>query len=160
MEFKFVKETLDKIGDIYIQELTDKLLSLNKSASGDLIDSLDYDVKSTAEGFILELQALEYLRYVDSGRRPGKQPPTKPIEKWIKDKGIKGRDKKGRFIKDKSTAFLIARSIGKKGIKPTHVLEDTVKDILNDNRDLVFAFQNDVDAILQSMLEGFKKSTK
>jgi hypothetical protein len=46
------------------------------------------------------------------------QPPTKAFDKWIKRKGIKGRDKKtGRFISDKSLKFRIAKSIGKKGIQ-------------------------------------------
>tara|TARA_R110001592_G_scaffold55251_1_gene168962 strand:+ start:345 stop:554 length:210 start_codon:yes stop_codon:yes gene_type:complete len=34
-----------------------------------------------------------------------------------KKKGLKGRDKKGRFITHKSLSFLIARSIKKKGIQ-------------------------------------------
>lgn len=46
-----------------------------------------------------------------------KQPPSGIIEKWIKRKGLKGRDKKGRFITHKSLSFLIARSIKKKGIQ-------------------------------------------
>ena len=47
-------------------------------------------------------------------------PPSKPFEKWIKKKGIKGRDKKtGRFITNKSLSYLIARSIYNKGIRAT-----------------------------------------
>ena len=60
--------------------------------------------------------------YVENSKSPfkytTKQPPTKAFDKWIKTKGIKGRDRKtGKFISDKSLKFLIARSIKNKGIR-------------------------------------------
>jgi hypothetical protein len=45
------------------------------------------------------------------------QPPTKALDKWIVKKGIAPRDKAGKFMSRKSIKFLIARSIGKKGIQ-------------------------------------------
>ena len=40
------------------------------------------------------------------------------LGKWIKSKGIKGRDKKsGRFISNLSLAFIIGRKIKRDGIK-------------------------------------------
>ena len=157
MEFKFTNKALEKLGDAYIQELTDRLLSLGKKASGDLIGSLDYDVVKTTEGLILELEALQYLKWVDEGRKPDTiPPPIKPIEKWIKDKGLKFRDKKGRFISRKSSAFIVARSINRDGIKPTGVLEDTINSLLTNNSELIFAFQEDVEKILEEMISKIK----
>jgi hypothetical protein len=47
-----------------------------------------------------------------------KQPPPTILEKWIKKKGIKGRDSKtGRYISNLSLAFIIGRSIKVKGIQ-------------------------------------------
>jgi len=45
------------------------------------------------------------------------QPPTKALDKWIVKKVIAPRDKEGKFMSRKSIKFLIARSIGKKGIQ-------------------------------------------
>ncbi len=45
------------------------------------------------------------------------QPPTKALDKWIVKKGIAPRDKEGKFMSRKSIKFLIAKSIGKKGIQ-------------------------------------------
>ena len=52
----------------------------------------------------------EYL----GGRRPGKQPPIKAIEDWIKAKGIKPIEDK---MSISSLAYLIARKIANEGTK-------------------------------------------
>lgn len=56
-----------------------------------------------------------YIYQLWKGRKPGKQPPTQSISQWITKKGLRGRNKKGRFITTNSLAFLIARKIGKMG---------------------------------------------
>ena len=50
-----------------------------------------------------------------------KQPPSSVFVKWIKQKGIRLRDEKGRFKKQsasniKSAAYLMARSVKRRGI--------------------------------------------
>ena len=88
-----------------------------KIASGRLVNSVRYSINS--QGKISFLYATEG-KWVTLGRRKGaKQPPTAPIEAWIKQKGIRGRDPKtGRFISNKSLAYLIARGIKRDGIEP------------------------------------------
>ena len=44
------------------------------------------------------------------------QPPSRALDKWVVRKGIAPRDASGKFISRKSITFLIARSIGRKGI--------------------------------------------
>ena len=49
-----------------------------------------------------------------------KMPPPKAFDKWIVKKGLDGiRDKEGKFVSRKSLQFMIARSVFKKGIKPS-----------------------------------------
>jgi hypothetical protein len=44
---------------------------------------------------------------------------TEGIKKWVKQRRIRFRDKKGRFLSNDATAMLITRSIWQKGIKPS-----------------------------------------
>ncbi len=48
------------------------------------------------------------------GRLAGKQPPTAPIEAWLRQKGITPIESK---MKISTLAFLIARKIGKEGTR-------------------------------------------
>ncbi len=45
------------------------------------------------------------------------QPPSRALDKWVVRKGIAPRDASGKFMSRKSITFLIARSIGRKGIQ-------------------------------------------
>jgi hypothetical protein len=72
----------------------------------------------------IDLYAHKSLYFIEKGRRAGaKPPPISPIEEWIKAKNIQFQDKRGRNLSTKSMAFIISRSIGKKGIKPTPIIE-------------------------------------
>jgi hypothetical protein len=109
----------------------------SSNASGELLNSLDYKIQGDKISFLSE----DYGQFIDLGVRGSKstysqtaqaqtkakehfkyrtQPPSSIFTKWIKQKGIQGRDKKtGRFITRQSLSFLIARSIGQKGIRAT-----------------------------------------
>jgi len=116
---------------------------LLKDAKGNtaLGESIRFTVTAEEGGFSTKFYMADYGQYLDKGvsgnkvkqsytnydgkkvASPGKgyttkHPPTSIIEKWIKRKGLKGRNNKtGRFIKNKSFAFAVAKSIQKKGIK-------------------------------------------
>lgn len=81
--------------------------------------SLKVIIEEKENELILGIKMPEYGLYVDRGRKPGsKPPPISVIKDWVKTKGIgQFRDDKGRFITNNSQAFLIARKIGRDGIK-------------------------------------------
>ena len=82
-------------------------------------------------------------------------PPVKPLADWAKAKGLKLRDSKGRFQKggDTTLGFLIARSIQKKGLKPslffTKPFEQGFKKLPDE---LIQAYGLDVEEFLQFTL--------
>jgi hypothetical protein len=98
------------------------LLRNKKIASGTLYNSIRYNVSSNGS---ISFEYAPEGKWVESGRRKGaRQPHTNPIEKWIKEKGIKGRDPKtGRYMSHHQLAYLIARGISRDGIKPVPFMQ-------------------------------------
>lgn len=122
------------------------------NASGDLADSVHYDIKDA----VLRVYALSYIYYVENGRKPGKRPPTKPIEKWIVDKGLILRD-----ISVKSLAYLIARKIGEEGTTAfkqggTKLLSDIVDGEIRGQiqSELILTFKEKTNALIRSAITG------
>ena len=96
-----------------------------------LSDSLKYFLQVFPSGAVeLHFTNKGHFNYVEYGRKAGaKQPPPGVLQNWIKIKPLKLRGAKGQFIKKndkniKSAAFLIGRSIAKKGIKPRYFWRD------------------------------------
>jgi len=106
-----------------------KLVQRNKIASGTLYNSISFQIDSKGQ---INFLADDSAKFVESGRRPGKFPPPQAIAKWAKVKGLpQFRDKKGRYISNDSRAFLLSRSIAKKGIKPFPFYSDAVEESID-----------------------------
>jgi hypothetical protein len=107
----------------------------NKVSSGTLARSVQVVTKQSKDVTVLQVLMEEYSQWVQSGRRPGKKyVPIGSLMKWIKERGLKGRNKKGKFITDKSFAFAISRNIKKFGIRPSNFLDISMEKIMNDPR--------------------------
>ena len=149
-----LKKALDEVGKDLVKTMVKKLIEADKKATGNLIRSVDYKVVETANGVIVQLLSEDYLTNVDEGRRPGaKQPPTKSLDRWVVAKGIAPRDDKGKFISRQSLKFLIARSIGKKGIKPTNVIKNTINEVYTNKQKLIEkAAIEDLNALIDKIM--------
>ena len=122
--------------------------------SGELARSLDYNVQVYPSGAIeLDFFMADHGKFVDKGvkgssgknapdgKRKGYKSPYKftgsnikrgVVEKWIKRKGIQGRHKKGskkggQFMKRKTLAFLIGRSIALYGLPATRFFSNAFR---------------------------------
>ena len=79
-------------------------------------------------------------------------PPRQPLMQWIKNKPLKGRDKKGRFIKRESFAFLIQRSIFQRGLERTQFFSKPFTEQLNKQTDnITEAFADDLEIALEQI---------
>lgn len=120
-----LKKQLEVVGVEAIGYITKILAENDKQVTGNLIKSLDFKVIKDVDGFFLQILAAPYFKYVDEGRKPGRMPPIKPIQKWADRRGIKFKN-----MSEQQTAFVIARSIGKKGIKPLNITNRLINDII------------------------------
>jgi hypothetical protein len=97
----------------------------NKVASGQLLNSLTATVVQNGQGqYELVITYMDYFEAVNLGRRPRrKRVPIPALLDWISIKGIKGRNKRGRFIPALSLAFAIRENIYKYGIVPSNIYD-------------------------------------
>lgn len=129
---------------------------VNRVASGNLLNSLTYKLrirynKPTID-FTVKDAAGKYADVIEYGRKPGaKMPPVSAIEKWIKIKPLKLRNRQGEFIKStesaiKSAAFAIAKSIGENGIEGINYYQDAINDTWEDySEQLIQAYAKGVE---------------
>lgn len=107
----------------------------DKVASGRLKNSVQVNVIPSEVRPIIQIFMLDYWQWVQSGRMPGKKGvPVDMIEQWIKQRGLLGRDKKGRFIERRSFAFAIQTNIKKFGIRPANFLDKAFNLLETDQR--------------------------
>ena len=176
MEFKNTIQALQKLGNNVVKEGKGILKKKKKTTSGNtLFNDFDYLVTNQQDSVTLEFEfggAEDYWQFVDegvkgvggfkgSGRARGqgspfkfssKMPPRKPLMQWIKNKPLKGRDKKGRFIKRESFAFLIQRSIFQRGLERTQFFSKPFTEQLNKQTDnITEAFADDLEIALEQI---------
>jgi hypothetical protein len=157
--------TLLRFRNYVIQQSRSNLTKNRKNDTKKLYNSLKGEVVTednySIVGFSMDLHGL----FVDKGVKgskssakapnspysfKSKMPPVAVIAKWVKRRGLKGRDKNGRFIKDNTLAYLIARSIFQKGMKPslffTKPFEAGYKKYID--IDLIKAFGEDIETMV------------
>ena len=136
-----VERYLNSFGKYVIKQARSNLTKGKKNVNKKLYNSLKFKVVRTAKGdYSVEFYMLDYGTFIDNGvsgtkkqqsyrnaqnkvvaspyRYTSKRPPATILEKWIKARGLKGRDKDtGRFITDKAFSFALQNTIFRSGIK-------------------------------------------
>jgi hypothetical protein len=163
-----VEDELNAFRKHVITEARKSLTRNKKNASKTLYNDMSSFLKVSKNSFELGFEMPIYGQFQDqgvSGKKKkydtpfsykSKQPPSDVFEAWIKRKGIKGRDKRGRFITNKSLSYLIARSVFNNGIKPslffTRPFELAYKRL---GDDVIEAFGLDIDEFLKYTLKKY-----
>ena len=168
MQLKDTQDALNAFGRYVVQQSRSKLTQSNKNASKRLYESLGYDLKVMPNSFSMAFLMENYGEYQDKGvsgtevkyntpyKYTNKMPPPSAFSQWVVRKGLKGtRDASGRFVSRKGLQFAIAKSIFKKGIKPslffTKPFEAAFKNLPND---IVEAYGLDVENFLKTTINN------
>lgn len=110
-----------------IQEITaatKKIVEYYKLGNTELIDSIEWRYKDE----VFYLIANDYLKYIDSGRRPmARKVPIEPLIKWLRKKNIKPRY--GQTIN--SIAYAIQNGIYKSGIRSKKLMDPIINQTLD-----------------------------
>jgi len=162
-----VQKELNRFAKYVVTQSRSNLTRQKKNASKQLWQSIDYNLKVSKNSFQLEFLMEDYGIFQDKGvsgtekkyntpyKYTNKMPPPSKMDKWIVKRNLKGvRGKDGKFISRKSLQFMIARSIYKKGIKPslffTKPFEKAFKNI---NEDLIEAYKLDVQKLMETTIK-------
>ena len=178
MEFKNTIQALQKLGGNVIKEGRGILKQKKKTTSQNtLYNQFDYLVTSGKDNVTLEFEfgrAEDYWQFVDegvkgaggykgSGKMRGqgspfkfgsKMPPRQPLIQWIKNKPLKGRNKKGRFITNESFGFLLQRAIYQRGLERTQFFtRPFTTQLKKQEKKILEAFANDLETELKELLK-------
>ena len=133
MQLTKTQAALEAFKNFVIQQSRSRLSKSNKNVSKELYNSLKGNIKVMPNSIAVEFEMEDYGVFQDKGvsgtekkyntpySYKSKMPPVKPLADWAKSRNIRLRDEKGKFKKGNynTIGFLIARSIYRKGIKPS-----------------------------------------
>jgi hypothetical protein len=155
------KKALKEFGELWVSTLRDELRNISpfgKYATGKLDKSINYKIlERSMNVFDIQLNSEFYLNFIDKGvsgtekrfRTPysykDKPPPIKPLLKWASVKGL-----------PKEVAYASRITIFRFGLKPTNVINRTIRHIEYRSR-WVNRFEDEmVKTILDDIKERFK----
>lgn len=171
------QKTLEKFRDYVIQQSRSNLTKSGHNDTKRLYNEIKGDVKASKNSFELSFDMPMYGQFQDKGvkgkfkstKAPNspfrfgtgtgqKGGLTKGIEQWVQRKGFQFRQKDGKFLSYKQTAFIITRSIYTTGLRPslffTKPFESGYKKYIDE--DLINQFALDVEDLMKFSLKDIK----
>ncbi len=129
-DFKHTMKALNDFGNFIITNYKSQL-EAEQMNNGELYRTISYSVSTGNSGWVISVSLADYWKYIENGRRAGaKMPPVSAIENWINVKQIVPHSmtlKSGKTVIPTipQLSFLIARSIGQRGIPPKPLFKNS-----------------------------------
>lgn len=131
--FPNLTKVLNDFGRFLVEEYKDALIYNDKNASDELYNSVRYILDNKTKGtFEVNLELMDYWKYIENGRKAGKWPPISAIKRWIEVKPVLPRPMaNGKLPTNDQLAYLIARKIGLEGIAPQPLLKQSLDNVMD-----------------------------
>lgn len=133
---KIIANILEEWAENYTVTARENLIRKKGRATGALLESINYNIETKSSIISLHINMADYAKFVNDGRGPGKAPPRKAIEDWIKVRGISMKKKPSKGItrerEIKTLAFLIGRKIATYGTKAKKFLPTVQTSLLRE----------------------------
>lgn len=158
LKWENVSRVLNEFGREFVEVYRNRLASDNvNTTQASLSKSVrHYEVRGS-NWMAIDIELLDYWKYVEYGRRAGKWPPLSAIEQWIRIKPIVPRAYGGKKPPTtKSLAYLIARKIGLEGIRPRPLFAKTLDSLMRSfDKALSEAVAQDVDGAIDIIIKEY-----
>src|SRR5574344_859556 len=128
---QYLKDLI-KFCEILNEKYKENITNFNSIASGTLVTESIFEAVRRGDTIYLTASLPDYWYYVENGRKAGKMPPLSAIMNWIGVKPITPYSVNGHIPTKKGLAYLIARKIGRDGIKGNNLLFNALKSTINE----------------------------
>lgn len=134
IKYDHLREVLERYAVELRNEYQDNLIRSDRVASGDLLNTVEYEVKDKNGTYTVSLRLQDYWKWVESGRPPtergGNGDLRTAILEWIKIKPVLPHtDKNGKLPTPQQLAYLISRKIHKEGYEGTQDLRKATESV-------------------------------
>lgn len=157
-QFPRLAEALGRWGQRYEAEYKDQLIAHKKNATYDLLDSVEYLVKSKGQAMEMGLSLNDYWAYLEGGRPAGRWAPVAAIRRWVMAKPVKPYSEYGTKPSVNAIAFLVNRKIFIKGIAAVPMMQWTDERLNADMMaDIEAALDEDIEALRGQAVEEVER---
>lgn len=130
IDFPNLERVLEEYAVEVRNRYQDNLIRNDRIATGDLLNTVEYEVVRDGNRYRVSLILEDYWRDVEYGQEPGTYVEIDDLVKWIKVKPVLPTpDRFGRIPTPETLAFYIQRKIEEEGTEGSHDLDNAVNAI-------------------------------
>lgn len=165
LNFDNLMATLEEYAQEVRNEYQDRLITNDRIASGQLLNSIEYGVNYNGVEYVVTLTLEKYWKYLEYGLR-GKENPDSPfpnpgwkaypaILEWVKVKPVLPRPNQVKIRRPEQLAGAIVAAMAKNGTQPGKEMKSALFEVNERFKDkIVIALRKDLDVIMKVMVGG------